>query len=143
MTKKKATADGSYLFQVDILIHAPTNGVAMEQLLRVLNQAEFADYRIQSGIQLGKIIEEELEEAEQAEPSKTLLFSEGLDSRIRGYIQTNKLIRVNVNKGKGVKLSMPCRVVNFDPEQELLTLYHVDEKKVYSVRLNEIDDFVE
>ncbi|MBB6691594.1 hypothetical protein H7B90_09300 [Cohnella xylanilytica] len=138
MTKKQTTADGSYLFQVDILIHAPTNGIAMEQLLRVLNQAEFADYRIQSGIQLGKKIEEELE---QAGPSTPLPLSEGLDSRIRGYIQTNKLIRVNVNKGKGVKLSMPCRVVNFDPDQELLTLYHVDEKKVYSVRLNEIDDF--
>ncbi|GIO14572.1 hypothetical protein J19TS2_41270 [Cohnella xylanilytica] len=140
MTKKQTTADGSYLFQVDILIHAPTNGIAMEQLLRVLNQAKFADYRIQSGIQMGKIIEEELE---QAGPSTSLTLTEGLDSRIRGYIQTNKLIRVNVNKGKGVKLSMPCRVVNFDPDQELLTLYHVDEKKVYSVRLNEIDDFFE
>ncbi len=127
------------MFQVDILVHAPTNGVALERLLRVLNEGHFADYRIQSGIRLGERIAEETSSAASSAP----ILTDGLDSRIREYIQSNKLIRVNLNKGKGVKLSMPCRVVNFDPDLELLTLYHVDEKRVYSVNLNEIDDFLE
>lgn len=139
MKKTKASADGSYLFQVDILVHAPTNGIAMEKLLHALNEGQFADYRIQSGVQLGAQIEAELSEKPPASPN----LSEAMDSRIREYIRTNKLIRINVNKGKDGKVSMPCRVVNFDPNLELLTLYHVDEKKVYSIKLNEVDDFVD
>jgi len=139
MKKTNASEEGSYLFQVEILVHAPTNGAAMEQLLHSLNEGQFADYRIQSGVQLGQQIEKELAQADSA----SQLLTDALDTRIREYIQSNRLIRVNINKGKGVKLSWPCRVVNFDPNLELLTLYHVDEKKVYSVKLNEIDDFVE
>ncbi|CAM3746991.1 hypothetical protein COLU111180_06455 [Cohnella lubricantis] len=139
MKNTRKLADGSYLFQVEILVHAPTNGAAMEQLLHDLNQGSFADYRIQSGIQLGHQIEKELSEAAEA----SQLLTDALDSRIRGYIQSNQLIRITINKGKGVKLSWPCRVVNFDPALELLTLYHVDEKKVYTVNLNEVDDFVD
>ncbi|MBB6672363.1 hypothetical protein [Cohnella nanjingensis] len=134
----KTSADGSYLFQVEILVNASTNGAALEQLLHALNEGSFADYRIQSGIRLGETIEETLEQAS----GKSQVLTETLDARIRQYIQTSRLIRVQVNKGKGVKLSMPCRVVNFDPDNELLTLYHVDEKRVYSIQLNEIDDFI-
>lgn len=139
MKKTNASEDGSYLFQVEILLRAPSNGEALERLLHHLNEGSFADYRIQSGVQLGKQIEQELSEATSVAP----VLTDALDSRIRGYIQSNKLIRININKGKGVKLSWPCRVVNFDPNLELLTLYHVDEKKVYSIKLNEIDDFLE
>ncbi|MCC3377550.1 hypothetical protein [Cohnella sp. REN36] len=134
----KKQDDGSYLFQVEILVRSSTNGNALERLLHVLNQADFADFRIQSGVRLGQSIDEALEQATE----KTQILTETLDARIRQYIQTSKLIRVQVNKGKGVKLSMPCRVVNFDSDNELLTLYHVDEKRVYTVGLNEIDDFI-
>ncbi|MBB6733487.1 hypothetical protein [Cohnella zeiphila] len=139
MKTNKTSEDDSFLFQVEILVHAPTNGVAMERLLHALNAGEFADFRIQSGIQLGARIEQELSQTPLPEPPP----ADDLDSRIRGYINSNKLIRVNVNRGKGVKMSMPCRVVNYDPDKELLTLYHVDEKRVYSIRLNEVDDFVD
>ncbi|RUS43564.1 hypothetical protein [Cohnella sp. AR92] len=139
MTKNKASEDGSYLFQVDILIRAPSNGIAMEKLLHLLNEGELADYRIQSGMKLGETIKKELASSERT----SLLLTDNLDAKIRGYIQSNKLIRVNLNRGKGIKQSMPCRIVNFDPEQTLLTLYHVDEKRVYSIYLNEIDDFIE
>jgi hypothetical protein len=50
---------------------------------------------------------------------------------------------LNINKGRGVKMSIPCRVINFDAGPQLLTVYHVDEKQVYTVGLNEIDDFVD
>ncbi|MBN2984959.1 MULTISPECIES: hypothetical protein [Cohnella] len=161
MAKGKSDADGSFLFKVDILVHASSGSAALEQLLRGLNGGQFSDFRIESGVQLGMKIEEELAKTVDKTPiaiepaekgaktaktdktEKTPLSTESLDSRIRLYIQTNKLIRVRVNKGKGVKLDMPCRIVNFDPEQQLITLYHVDEKRVYSIFLNEIDDFIE
>ncbi|WP_372635692.1 hypothetical protein [Cohnella sp.] len=66
-----------------------------------------------------------------------------LELRIRFFIETSKLIRININKGRGIKLSIPCRVLNYDADKQLITAYHVDEKQVYTVGLNEIDDFVE
>jgi hypothetical protein len=56
--------------------------------------------------------------------------------------ESGTLVRIVVVKGKGVKLSIPCRILNFDPDGQQLTIYHVDEKKVYSFTLNEIEDIV-
>ncbi len=64
-------------------------------------------------------------------------------NRIRKYIAGNKLIRLEVNKGRGVKLSVPCRILSFDESKHTITVYHVDEKQVYTFSLNEIDDFHE
>jgi hypothetical protein len=58
------------------------------------------------------------------------------------YRKSGTLIRLTVVKAKGVKLSMPCRVLNFDVADSQLTIYHVDEKRVYSFKLNEIEDMV-
>ncbi len=58
------------------------------------------------------------------------------------YRQSGTLIRLTVVKAKGVKLSMPCRILNFDASNSQLTIYHVDEKRVYSFKLNEIEDMV-
>jgi hypothetical protein len=55
--------------------------------------------------------------------------------------ESNKLIRLTVVKGKGVKLSIPCRILSTDPSVGNVTVYHVDEKKVYLFKINEIDDF--
>jgi hypothetical protein len=41
-----------------------------------------------------------------------------------------------------VKLNIPCRVLNYDADTQNVSVYHVDEKKVYLFKLNEIDDFV-
>ncbi|WP_127580140.1 hypothetical protein [Paenibacillus koleovorans] len=56
------------------------------------------------------------------------------------YKDKGTLIRLTVVKGKGVRLSLPCRILNFDAAADNLTIYHVDEKKVYSFKLNEIED---
>ncbi|REJ12714.1 MAG: hypothetical protein C6W59_12800 [Paenibacillaceae bacterium] len=63
--------------------------------------------------------------------------------RIRGYIAGNRLVRLNVNRGRGIKLSVPCRIINLDESMYTVTVYHVDEKKVYTFGLFEIDDFIE
>lgn len=47
-----------YLFNVEILVKDSSNAKALQELLNVLNQAnKIIDYRINSGIELGKIIE--------------------------------------------------------------------------------------
>ncbi|MBD3917615.1 hypothetical protein H8B09_02535 [Paenibacillus sp. PR3] len=62
-------------------------------------------------------------------------------AQFREFMEQNKLIRLKINKGLGVSLSIPGRIINVDEATELLTVYHVDEKQVYTFKLNEIDDF--
>lgn len=61
--------------------------------------------------------------------------------QLQQYKQNNALVRLTVVKGKGIKLSLPCRILNFDPPTGNVTVYHVDEKQVYLFKMNEIDDF--
>ncbi len=63
-------------------------------------------------------------------------------SLIEQSIMNQTLIRLSIVKGKGVKLSIPCKILHFDESMQLLTVYHVDDKKVYSVKMNEIDDMI-
>ncbi|MFC5653804.1 hypothetical protein ACFPYJ_32775 [Paenibacillus solisilvae] len=162
----------TFLFNVDLLVHGESNALAMERLLHLLNQCGFADYRIKSGMELGRLIEE-LEAKQPAAPKQASLPSAPSQSgpavsssapaeshqtqkktadsaaeltfvneRIQACIADNRLIRLMINKGFGVKLNIPCRIINFDLHTQMLTVYHVDEKQVYSFTLNEIDDFV-
>ncbi|OWA34629.1 hypothetical protein B9G55_15520 [Saccharibacillus sp. O16] len=59
---------------------------------------------------------------------------------IRDSINKNRLVRLIVNKPGGNRLSIPCRILNFDETAQRLSVYHVDEKQVYSFSLNEIDE---
>jgi hypothetical protein len=133
MNRSNITSEGSYLFQVEINISASSKGAALEHLLRVLNSAEFVDYRIETP---------KPEAPQKKAVAKAKPQPNPLELSIRQYIESNKLIRLNINKGRGVKMSIPCRIINFDTGNQMLTVYHVDEKQVYSVKLNEIDDFV-
>lgn len=56
------------------------------------------------------------------------------------YIQGNQLIRLTINR-RGERFSIPCRILKFDNEDQTISVYHVDEKQVYTFKLNEIDDF--
>ena len=58
---------------------------------------------------------------------------------IKRYSKDNKLVRVTTNL-QGKKVSLPCRILNFDESNQLISLYHVDEKKVYTFNISEIDD---
>ncbi len=49
------------------------------------------------------------------------------------FQQNNTLLRLSVVKGKGIKLSMPCRIISVDSASGNVTVYHVDEKKSLSV----------
>ncbi|MFF2480644.1 hypothetical protein [Paenibacillus sp. NPDC058071] len=162
----KTTAHNqSYVFQVELLVEGPNNGVALEQLLHALNQLPLKDYRITGGIQLGQLIDQRKQEAADVSPIPVQVKPKAASKKtsaptpkeavpqsdpsasgfeaIRGYMKNNKLIRLLVNKGFGVKLSIPCRIINFDEDTNVVAVYHVDEKQVYTFRLNEIEDFQE
>lgn len=135
----------SYIFNIEVLIESEHNAAALEQLLRNLNGCDFLDYRILSGVRLGELIDQRkaMPSSVQAvpvsiEPEPSVGFE-----NIRKFMKNNTLIRLIVNKGLGIKLSIPCRIINIDEAEQLITVYHVDEKQVYTFRLNEIEDMVE
>ncbi|MEC0232418.1 hypothetical protein [Paenibacillus alba] len=150
-----------HLFTVEILIEETTNGLAMEKLLHLLNTNTVKDYQILKGIDLGKLIElnKKKDSAPSLQTSKKAVeaplaaappeakaaISEAaaaIVQQLEKYKANNTLIRLTVIKGKGIKLNLPCRILNYDDSNQNVTVYHVDEKKVYLFKLNEIDDYV-
>ncbi|OPH46877.1 hypothetical protein BC351_13165 [Paenibacillus ferrarius] len=150
-----------HLFTVEILIEETTNGLAMEKLLHLLNTNTVKDYQILKGIDLGKLIEvnKKKDSAPSLQTSKKAVeaplaatvpeakaaISEAaaaIVQQLEKFKANNTLIRLTVIKGKGIKLNLPCRILNYDDSNQNVTVYHVDEKKVYLFKLNEIDDYV-
>lgn len=67
MDKKLQHTDGNYLFNVDILINARTNPLALQYLLEMLNNSDkITDFNINSGLELGRTIETLLRSAKMA-----------------------------------------------------------------------------
>ncbi|MDQ0191862.1 hypothetical protein [Paenibacillus wynnii] len=173
MDKKLQSTDGNYLFNVDILINARTNPLAMQYLLELLNNHDkVTDFNINSGLELGRTIDSLLRSAKLAlkqeisppipvdlpqkiavkqtpspliqlkpqQPTPQAMEPSDAFVQIRQYIQSNQLVRIRANR-HGKQVSMPCRILNFDETAKTLSVYHVDEKQVYTFKLNEIDEF--
>ncbi|WP_342565285.1 hypothetical protein NST84_09160 [Paenibacillus sp. FSL R7-0345] len=176
MDKKLQNTDGNYLFNVDILINARTNPLALQYLLEMLNSNsdKVTDFKIVSGLELGRSIDALLRSAKAAlnqetpqpvpfklplkpalektvaekaviekaeKPSPVKPASEDAFAKIRQYIQNNQLVRLRTNR-PGKQVSMPCRILNFDEAASTISVYHVDEKQVYTFKIYEIDEFV-
>ncbi|MBY3622082.1 hypothetical protein HGO21_21385 [Acinetobacter sp. CUI P1] len=175
MDEKLQHTDGNYLFNVDILINARTNPLALQYLLEMLNNNDkITDFNINSGLELGRTIDSLLRSAKLAlnqssappisfklppkttkkqlnKPTDKQAELSALQSaietpadaygKIRQYIQNNQLVRLRANR-YGKQVSMPCRILNFDEDANSISVYHVDEKQVYSFNLNEIDEFL-
>lgn len=168
-TNKNQTSKQGHLFTVKILMEEETNGLALQKLLQVLNDANFKDFSIEQGIELGRLIalntapaasspapsasaESAAASGEQAASASNAGSSAPSDAsastqhrpqvqdQLLKMIKDNTLIRLSIVKGAGIRLSLPCRVLNFDEESGNVTVYHVDEKKVYLFKLNEIDN---
>lgn len=71
----------------------------------------------------------------------TMTYS-AFSQRITAIIEEKRLIRLKVNRGAGVMLSIPCRVLSYDERAQTITVYHVDEKQVYTFKWTEIEDFI-
>ncbi|MHA7580487.1 hypothetical protein ACX12E_08810 [Paenibacillus vandeheii] len=180
-----------FLFNVDILIKSRSNALALQSLLEFINKEEqIADFRIQSGIELGKIIEVTLQSKKDSfaflhkerkksqsnarqknsspnqatdptvpvlpqsdieTPASKLTPSSEVSNTTNGnsfdvwidtLIKENRLTRIVVNNKNGKHQSIPCRILNFDRDSSIVSVYHVDEKQVYTFRTNEIDEFL-
>ncbi|AWB44010.1 hypothetical protein DCC85_07140 [Paenibacillus sp. CAA11] len=136
------------------------------------HHGEIVDYRIKSGIELGEIIEASLaakrksmltpslkskaadnqgqasskEQAVPASPSKSLPVRDTKGSQIndwvQSYITSNRLVRLVIEGAKG-RVNIPCRILNYVADTEMLSVYHVDEKQVYTYKLSEIVDILD
>ncbi|MGQ8871418.1 hypothetical protein [Paenibacillus sp. TSA_86.1] len=185
--------DVGFLFNVDILIKSRSNALALQSLIEFINkEQQIADFRIHSGIELGKMIEamlqaktnspdsnlessqvpieqlnssksdqtvpsvsselhqesvtkETVTKADKKKPSADtshVADSNSFDAWIESLIKENRLTRIVVNNKHGKHQSIPCRILNFDRDNNVVTIYHVDEKQVYTFRTNEIDEFL-
>jgi hypothetical protein len=158
MDKKDTVKKVGHLFNVEILIEGSSNKLALEKLVHLLNSEPVADYKINSGIQLGNIIDATIEEnqkeltfqkEEKKKEEKKAIAQQKPENDnkqilhlIHHFKENGTLVRLSIIKGKGVKLNIPCRILNYDAEMDNVSVYHVDEKKVYLLKLNEIDDFI-
>ncbi|OMF31756.1 hypothetical protein BK133_15225 [Paenibacillus sp. FSL H8-0548] len=150
----------SFIFNIEVLVEENNNAAAIEKLLHALNSSGFVDFRILSGIQLGEQIEVRTKQASSKQPfpipanvsqvanaaksdkpDQESFEALSYSDKIKSIMKNNTLIRLIVNKGLGIKLSIPCRIINMDETENIITIYHVDEKQVYTFRLNEIEDF--
>ncbi|WP_059051751.1 hypothetical protein [Paenibacillus senegalimassiliensis] len=165
-----------YLFNIEILVKNNSNALALQTLLELLNSSDkIIDYRINSGSELGKVIESMLANSKQAHitashkhPEKTevtkelpaksskppipetaisgsfkdIAASDEFQTWIQNYIKGNQLVRLYINRN-GKRVNMPCRILNFQPETYTLSVYHVDEKQVYTLKLSEVIDLLD
>ncbi len=169
--KQQTNDDTEFLFNVDLMITGKNNAVALQKLLDILNnQQELADFRVVNGIKLGVQIEQAIQAAGQqqtavhipasmkskpspASPPPTTTPNEipapketsssqedDMGSWLSMYIESSQLIRVTINR-RGERMSIPCRILKYDNDDQTISVYHVDEKQVYTFKLNEIDDF--
>lgn len=159
---KPNTSPTGHLFTVEILIEGASNGLAMEKLLHLLNVETVKDYQIVNGIGLGKLIElnknnvsnppiHNIKKAAAVAPQAPIAATkatthsgaaEKIIDQLESYKANNTLIRLTVIKAQGIKLNLPCRILNYDNSNQNVSVYHVDEKKVYLFKLNEIEDYV-
>ncbi|MFD0958280.1 hypothetical protein [Paenibacillus chungangensis] len=151
----------TYVFQLEAMIEDDNHAAALEQLIQRMNRVGLLDYQITSGIQLGQLIKERKANAVSTIPvpieqhsgetrQQTALPQTSAESAVhdafhsfRKVMSNNTLIRLIVNRGLGIKMSIPCRIININENEQLLTIYHVDEKQVYTFRMNEIEDYQE
>jgi len=168
MDSKLNDAKSGHLFTVELLFNDSSNGLALEKLLNLLNLAEdVIDYKVVSGIELGQLIDANRPKADGDKPGKSAAklgqakpkplgasanampsgasaiggLTKSIVEQFEQLKKQNALIRLTIVKGKGLKFNLPCRIVHYDTSEQTVTVYHVDDKKVYTFKLNEVDDF--
>jgi ribosomal protein S25 len=154
-----------FLFHVEVLLEGYNKAMAQETLIALLrsDKVKFVQYESDSpeSGDIGeesqkqkkkealkasevKLTESKQQETKQQEAAKHAANAgyRHIINQIEEFKKNNTLVRLSIVKDKGIKLSVPCRVLNYDDSSHNVTIYHVDEKKVYQYSLNEIDDLV-
>lgn len=142
--KNRETKQKGYVFTVEVLIEDQSNSLALEKMIHMLNSNQVKDYRITRGIEMGSLIEANVNYyTEHLEAGGIKEIRVGLiTDQIKDFIVKGTLIRLKIIKEKGIRLNIPCRILKYDESNDCISVYHVDEKKVYLFGLNEIEDFV-
>lgn len=65
------------------------------------------------------------------------------ERQLRTWIQDGRLVRIELLKGRGERQWLLGRILNLDMQVKQLIVYQVDEKKVYNLKFNEIENIVE
>jgi hypothetical protein len=132
-----------FLFHVDVLIEGYNKAMAQEALQSLLRSDKVKYVQVESDTPEAGHIENELQKPKKREnPKQNDAGYRNIINQIEEFKKNNTLIRLSIVKGKGIKLSVPCRILNYEEASKYVTIYHVDEKKVYQYSLNEIDDLI-
>jgi hypothetical protein len=147
-----------FLFHVDVLLEGYNKAMAQEALQALLRSDKVKFVQMESDTpETGQMEDQQKPKKKEhaKSPESRPVESKQQETKpindagyrhiihqIEEFKKNNTLIRLSIVKGKGVKLSVPCRVLNYDDPSKYVTIYHVDEKKVYQYSLNEIDDLV-
>jgi hypothetical protein len=142
-----------FLFQVDVLVEDYNKVMAQETLQGLLRSDKVKYVQMESEThesgqteELHKPKKREINKAVNSRPLESPPVNDTgyrhIINQIEEFKKNNTLIRLSIVKSKGVKLSVPCRVLNYEDTTQNVTIYHVDEKQVYQYSLNEIDDLI-
>lgn len=63
-----------------------------------------------------------------------------MDERVIRWMKENKLVRIEVLKGRGIRQFINGRILQFDEEQYSILFYDDDHKKVENLKLTEIEN---
>jgi hypothetical protein len=64
------------------------------------------------------------------------------EGQLQIWIETGRLVRIVRLKERGQKQILLGRILSLDLQLQHLIFYHADEKKVYNILLNEIEEVV-
>ncbi|SMG54408.1 hypothetical protein [Paenibacillus aquistagni] len=151
MSNSQPNNQGSaFKFNIDVLVRGSSNAEVKKKLLQLLGDPDILDIQInaraeQKDYNAGSVqhvepphLQSQQPKAVRAEHERS--SSESIEIEIKKYISHRTLVRLEVNKAKGVRLSMPVRILNYDASNMLLNVYHDDEKSVYAFHLYEIEN---
>ena len=148
-----------FSYTLEIRVEGRSGGEALEKIVRLLNTKDILGYNILHAkeessdivtplFEIRKRLRAERSRQKAADPNKPAASppaSDGaqrLDFVIADYIRRGTLVRMSILKPNGKKMDMPCRLLHFDEDLGHVSVYHVDEKKVYTFGLNEIEDLI-
>lgn len=128
----------TYSFTVELSVDAYNRGMAQEAISRLLRSGPVKDFRILPGPEAPA--GGPLPEPGKADESTKRDGVPDVLACLETHQRNNTLLRLTAVTGKGTTMSIPCRVLNCEAQARLVTVYHVDEKKVYQFGLDEIVD---
>ncbi|GIP35006.1 hypothetical protein [Paenibacillus sp. J2TS4] len=140
-TMTKGNANGrNHRFCVHVSVENMDEQQAIDYLNGLFRHAGLREVHILPIDQPNRVADEEKTIVEERRAQSD---DNAMVERIRYWMAERQLIWLILNDNHEARGRIPCRILNFDESSGLLTIYHVDEKKVYTYKLEEVDEFLE